>query len=47
MGIPTLLGAGPEFCLHSGICNGLMMEQNFESLYDVGMKTAKLNCHVT
>ena len=43
----TVFGAGPEFCEQSRIYNGLMMEQHFETPYDVIMKTVKVDCHVT
>ena len=45
--VSTVFGAGPEFCEQSRIYNGLMMEQHFETPYDVIMKTVKLDCHVT
>ena len=46
--VSAVFGAGPEFCEKRGIYNGLMMEQRFETPYDVVMKTAKveLSCHM-
>ena len=45
--VSTVFGAEPEFCEQSRIYNGLMMEQLFETPYDVLMKTVKVDCYVT
>ena len=45
--VSTVFGAAPDFCEQSRIYNSLMMEQHFETPYDI-MKTAKVEllCHM-
>ena len=45
--VSTVFGVGPEFCEQSRIYNGLMMDQHFETPYDVILKTVKVDCYVT